>query len=78
MLFDVVRRKKKIKNLKLTQLSDGVPLNSINVLTKPAKKKLKILTSINQSKTDDILVEREKNKMLQEEMEATLHDIQNM
>lgn len=28
--------------------------------------------------TDDILVEREKNKLLQEEMEATLHDIQNM
>lgn len=27
---------------------------------------------------DDILVEREKNKLLQEEMEATLHDIQNM
>lgn len=28
--------------------------------------------------TDEILVEREKNKLLQEEMEATLHDIQNM
>lgn len=27
---------------------------------------------------DDILNEREKNKLLQEEMEATLHDIQNM
>lgn len=28
--------------------------------------------------TDDMLNEREKNKMLSEEMEATLHDIQNM
>lgn len=27
---------------------------------------------------DDLLHERAKNKMLQEEMEATLHDIQNM
>lgn len=27
---------------------------------------------------DDLLNERTKNKMLQEEMEATLHDIQNM
>ncbi|XP_078049283.1 tropomyosin 1 isoform X7 [Augochlora pura] len=27
---------------------------------------------------DDLTVEREKNKLLQEEMEATLHDIQNM
>ncbi|XP_070165226.1 uncharacterized protein Tm1 isoform X7 [Polyergus mexicanus] len=27
---------------------------------------------------DDLTAEREKNKMLQEEMEATLHDIQNM
>ncbi|XP_072753075.1 uncharacterized protein Tm1 isoform X9 [Anoplolepis gracilipes] len=27
---------------------------------------------------DDLAAEREKNKMLQEEMEATLHDIQNM
>jgi len=27
---------------------------------------------------DDIVGEREKNKLLQEEMEATLHDIQNM
>lgn len=28
--------------------------------------------------TDDLLVEKEKNKMLADEMEATLHDIQNM
>ena len=28
--------------------------------------------------TDELLNERAKNKMLQEEMEATLHDIQNM
>jgi tropomyosin-1 len=28
--------------------------------------------------TDDLAAEREKNKLLQEEMEATLHDIQNM
>ncbi|KAL1377988.1 hypothetical protein pipiens_015882, partial [Culex pipiens pipiens] len=27
---------------------------------------------------DDLMHERAKNKMLQEEMEATLHDIQNM
>ena len=27
---------------------------------------------------DDLAAEREKNKLLQEEMEATLHDIQNM
>ncbi|XP_043475887.1 tropomyosin alpha-1 chain isoform X9 [Leptopilina heterotoma] len=27
---------------------------------------------------DDLMAEREKNKLLQEEMEATLHDIQNM
>lgn len=29
-------------------------------------------------KIDELLHERAKNKMLQEEMEATLHDIQNM
>jgi len=29
-------------------------------------------------RADDLLNERTKNKMLQEEMEATLHDIQNM
>lgn len=34
--------------------------------------------TLNDQKIDDILVEREKNKLLQEEMEATLHDIQNM
>lgn len=28
--------------------------------------------------SDDLLTEREKNKLLQEEMESTLHDIQNM
>lgn len=28
--------------------------------------------------TDDLVAEREKSKVLQEEMEATLHDIQNM
>lgn len=28
--------------------------------------------------TDDMINEREKNKLLQEEMETTLHDIQNM
>lgn len=28
--------------------------------------------------SDDMLLEREKNKLLQEEMESTLHDIQNM
>lgn len=28
--------------------------------------------------TDELMHERAKNKMLQEEMEATLHDIQNM
>lgn len=28
--------------------------------------------------TDDLVTEKEKNKLLQEEMEATLHDIQNM
>lgn len=33
---------------------------------------------IKRIETDDILNEREKNKLLQEEMEATLHDIQNM
>jgi hypothetical protein len=27
---------------------------------------------------DDLVAEKEKNKLLQEEMEATLHDIQNM
>lgn len=27
---------------------------------------------------DDLVTEREKSKLLQEEMEATLHDIQNM
>lgn len=27
---------------------------------------------------DDLLAEKERNKLLQEEMEATLHDIQNM
>jgi len=27
---------------------------------------------------DDLVAEKEKNKVLQEEMEATLHDIQNM
>lgn len=27
---------------------------------------------------DDLVAEREKSKLLQEEMEATLHDIQNM
>ncbi|CAH2002539.1 unnamed protein product [Acanthoscelides obtectus] len=27
---------------------------------------------------DDLLLEKEKNKMLADEMEATLHDIQNM
>lgn len=27
---------------------------------------------------DDMVAEREKNKLLQEEMENTLHDIQNM
>lgn len=27
---------------------------------------------------DDLLNQREKNKLLQEEMETTLHDIQNM
>lgn len=27
---------------------------------------------------DDLMNERAKNKLLQEEMEATLHDIQNM
>lgn len=27
---------------------------------------------------DDMINEREKNKLLSEEMEATLHDIQNM
>lgn len=29
-------------------------------------------------RADDIINEREKNKLLQEEMETTLHDIQNM
>lgn len=28
--------------------------------------------------TDDLVAEKEKNKLLQEEMEVTLHDIQNM
>lgn len=28
--------------------------------------------------TDDLLAQREKNKLLQEEMESTLQDIQNM
>lgn len=28
--------------------------------------------------SDDLVAEKEKNKLLQEEMEATLHDIQNM
>lgn len=28
--------------------------------------------------SDDLAIEKEKKKMLQEEMEATLHDIQNM
>jgi len=27
---------------------------------------------------DDLLAEKEKNKLLADEMEATLHDIQNM
>lgn len=27
---------------------------------------------------DDLVAEREKSKLLQDEMEATLHDIQNM
>lgn len=31
-----------------------------------------------QPSTDELMHERAKNKMLQEEMEATLHDIQNM
>lgn len=30
------------------------------------------------TRTDDLSLEKEKNKMLQEEMEATLNDIQNM
>lgn len=33
---------------------------------------------VNPQLVDDMLNEREKNKLLQEEMEATLHDIQNM
>lgn len=32
----------------------------------------------NKCYSDDLLNEREKKKLLQEEMEATLHDIQNM
>ena len=32
----------------------------------------------NDKSTDELLNERAKNKMLSEEMEATLHDIQNM
>lgn len=28
--------------------------------------------------TDELLNQREKNKLLQDEMETTLHDIQNM
>lgn len=33
---------------------------------------------INQIFADDLLAEKEKNKLLADEMEATLHDIQNM
>ena len=33
---------------------------------------------INIFNLDDLLAEKEKNKLLADEMEATLHDIQNM
>lgn len=36
------------------------------------------VTDVGASLADDLVAEREKSKILQEEMEATLHDIQNM
>lgn len=36
------------------------------------------LVLLNWINSDDLVTEKEKNKILQEEMEATLHDIQNM
>lgn len=46
-------------------------LFSINTLSINARYSIPI-------RADDLLNERAKNKLLQEEMEATLHDIQNM
>lgn len=45
----------------------SAPLSSLSTLTLCGKKH-----------TDDMIAQKEKNKLLQEEMEATLQDIQNM
>lgn len=37
-----------------------------------------LLSRLHPTVSDDLLAQKEKNKLLQEEMESTLHDIQNM
>lgn len=50
-----------------------VSLNQYN-----ANSSTPIIFYTEKKKSDELMHERAKNKMLQEEMEATLHDIQNM